>query len=439
MSSHTTRCGWAQRDITPSPGIHMGGYWGRRSGATAVHDHLMAKAMVFESGPEKAAVVALDVVAISAATVAEIRRRVAEGTDIAADRTMVCCSHTHTGPLTMEFRGMGEIDRDYLELVVGEAAESVKNAAHSLQPVRVAYSRPAVAIGVNRRHGTEGETVPHAHVLRIDGDEESAVFYGYACHPVVLGKRCEISADFPGAASAHVQRETGRFAIFVNGACGDINPRIVNGEFEDVVGLGVELGEAVMQSLDVAEELQAGGVSHCRRTIELPLIDPPARAILALERLVLRLKAVMRLAARRDYWSRLIPDAQLQWAEQMLQLARAGIRGASQSFEIHGLRVGQAVLLGLEGEMFARYQLDFENLSPTQPLIVCGFANGCIGYVPTEDEYPHGGYEVGTPYNLRPNAGVAAYRVYPSVQMIAPESEAILRSAAEEVVMSLAG
>ena len=32
------QAGWAQREITPTLGIHMGGYWGRRSGATEIND-----------------------------------------------------------------------------------------------------------------------------------------------------------------------------------------------------------------------------------------------------------------------------------------------------------------------------------------------------------------------------------------------------------------
>ena len=73
------------------------------------------------------------------------------------------------------------------------------------------------------------------------------------------------------------------------------------------------------------------------------------------------------------------------------------------------------MLLGLEGEIFARYQLDLE--AEWGSVIACGFANGCIGYVPTADEYPLGGYEVDD-----------AYKVYPSVQMIGPASEELIRN-----------
>ena len=80
--------------------------------------------------------------------------------------------------------------------------------------------------------------------------------------------------------------------------------------------------------------------------------------------------------------------------------------------------------------MFVRYQHELEKNSPFKPTIMCGLANGCIGYVPTADEYQHGGYEVGTPYTFKLTAETSAYRVYPSIQMLAPESEGIVREAA---------
>ena len=97
----------------------------------------------------------------------------------------------------------------------------------------------------------------------------------------------------------------------------------------------------------------------------------------------------------------------------------------TQSFEIQGLRIGGLTWLGLEGEIFVRYQLDLEAASQ-EPVVICGYANGCIGYVPTQDEYERGGYEV-----------EEAYRVYPSVLMIAPQSDAIIRQAVQDLLRTL--
>ena len=102
----------------------------------------------------------------------------------------------------------------------------------------------------------------------------------------------------------------------------------------------------------------------------------------------------------------------------MREWVRAGAECARvQPFEIQVLALGELVLLGMEGELFARYQLDLE--AAHGPAVLCGFANGCIGYVPTADEYVRGGYEIDL-----------AYKFYPSVQMIAPASESLIRERA---------
>jgi hypothetical protein len=123
----------------------------------------------------------------------------------------------------------------------------------------------------------------------------------------------------------------------------------------------------------------------------------------------------------------MVPRARLSWAQDMLALSRAGATNGTQPFEIQVLRVGPLAFLGLEGEIFVRYQLELEAASPLQPTILCGYANGCIGYVPTADEYPRGGYEV-----------TEAYKVYPGVQMIGPQTEGMIRERAGALLARLA-
>ena len=66
------RFGVASIDITPPVGIHMGGYWGRRSGATDIHDRLMAKALVCGCGEAAIAIVAVDIVGLDADVVGDM-------------------------------------------------------------------------------------------------------------------------------------------------------------------------------------------------------------------------------------------------------------------------------------------------------------------------------------------------------------------------------
>ena len=125
----TLHFGAAAADITPPVGIAMGGYWGRRSGAMHIRDRLMAKALVCGQGAARVALVAVDLVGLDADAVRAIRERVKCATGIEDAAVMVCASHTHSGPLTFPFRGMGCIDGGYLEQVADAVVEVVVAAA----------------------------------------------------------------------------------------------------------------------------------------------------------------------------------------------------------------------------------------------------------------------------------------------------------------------
>ena len=443
MKDLELRAGCAIADITPGPGIHLGGFWGRTAGAVNVHDALNAKVLVFASGECRAALVALDLVGLEAPVVQRLRHRIQEEVGIPGEGVMVCSSHTHSGPLTVGFRGMGEVDPDYLEKVQEAVVGATARALSSWRPACLAYQKVPVQLGLNRRQQRDGNTVigqdpggvvvPYAHVVRIDaGEDLLATLFSHPCHPVVLGhSNHSVSGDFPGAAARYIEAKTHRPALFVNGACGDINPRSTGGDFAAVADLGRELGQAVVGGLGPALTLDGEGGIRCRvEKVRLPLVDPPPRVRMQAEKLVLQLKAEVKKIARGggDTWAQRVPRARLAWARDMLERASAGGEGRHQPFEIQGLRIGALLLLGLEGEIFAGYQLELEKRSLLQPTILCGYANGCTGYVPTADEYARGGYEV-----------EEAYKVYPTVQMIAPESEELIQRRAEAIIAGLSG
>ncbi len=430
--------GWATGDITPDLGICMGGYWGRKSGAERVHDRLAVKTLVWAQGERRVALVTLDLIGMDASTVAQIRGRVERRSGIPAAALMICCSHTHAGPLTLPLRGMGAVDGEYLGRIEEEIALLVERASEALQPVLLAHCKVPVQLGCNRRRNPGGEdagqgpVVEYVHVVRIEAEDgRAATLCSHACHPTVLGRaNYSISADFVGAALGWIETRTRAPALFVNGACGDINPRIRrrgHGTFADVAASGQELGEAVVEGLEGAAELNGANIDWALEKVQLPLMNPPSRAAMEAEKAVWQVRAWLKRISGADAWARMAPQARLEWAREMLALARSGARNRRQPFEIQVLRLGPLGLLGMEGEIFARYQLELEARSPLQPTILCGYANGCIGYVPTAEEYERGGYEI-----------EEAYKIYRSVQMLAPESEGLIRERAEDLLARLA-
>ncbi|MEW6751862.1 MAG: hypothetical protein AB1505_12930, partial [Candidatus Latescibacterota bacterium] len=331
---------------------------------------------------------------------------------------------------------------DYLQRLEDTVVELAAQAAADMRPAVARYARVPVKLGVNRRQTTAsgtvlgqdpaGPVVPYAHVLAFDGGKGLlATLFSHPCHGVVLGRdnHC-ISADFAGAAARLVQQETGAPAAFVNGACGDVNPRCTGGTFTQVEELGAELAQAVLWGLAGARPMRAEPVRAVSRRLELPLCPPPSRLRAEAEKLVLQLKAELQQvrSGGGDVWAQRVPQARLEWAEAMLEEVRTGRpRVARQPFEVQVIRLGDLALAGMEGEIFARYQLELESGSPLPATVLCGYANGCIGYVPTADEYARGGYEV-----------EEAYKVYPSVRMIAPESDGLIRQAARQLLAEVA-
>jgi neutral ceramidase len=418
-------------DITPQPGVSMGGYWARPSVAKAVNDRLHARAAVWSDGLNRAALVVLDLIALHTDRVEVLRHRITESSGIPPEAILICCTHTHSGPLTYPYRGMGTIDAEYMAALEDRVVESVQSACARLEAVTLSYARVPFHLGRNRRDVTgenpKAPLVSHLHVIRMEGASGPiASIFSHPCHPVVLGAdNCAISADFPGAAVRYVEHQSGIPAIFVNGACGDVNPRITNGTFDDARKFGALLGQAVEAGLATSVPVPVDRVASSRQILRLGLLPPPGRLYCEATNGISWLKGIYRRCSpgTGNRSRHLVAQANLEWIRETKQWRRQGAPSRSRRFEIQGIRLGDLAFLGFEGELFARYQLDIEEESPFQPTIVCGLANGCVGYLPTSDEYSRGGYEI-----------EEAYKVYGEMQMFGPESEQAIRSGARQVL-----
>jgi len=451
MSQKTKfKAGVAVANITPPVGVDMTGFGGRPSGAMGIHDDIFAKVLVLDDGNYQLVIVTSDLLSLDFDLVKRIRDLIETNIGIPPDNVMLNSSHTHSGPATITLRGLGKRDEDYVDVLVKKIVGATQEAYNSRMDAKLGFGRTPVQIGVNRRQkrddgnmalgvNPDGSVAPYVDVVRVDNAEGNpiAIFFSHAAHPVVLGgSNLLISADYPGYAMRLVEQvESGSVAMFGQGCCGNINSNPVGRTFEDARRLGTILGAAVIGETEQIETKGDVALQSRSRIIDLPLQEPIEKS--EAEALVERYQRELSdLKARGEGRPRTyaktkscvvscMAQGMLEWAQDMLKLAKEA-KPYTQAFEIQAMQLGDAVIVALTGEVFVELALEIAARSPYQQTIVLGYTNGCIGYVPNEEAYPYGGYEVSS-----------AYRYYGTL-MLKPESDKQIRNAAVELLTEVA-
>jgi hypothetical protein len=75
--------------------------------------------------------------------------------------------------------------------------------------------------------------------------------------------------------------------------------------------------------------------------------------------------------------------------------------------ELYGTRIGDVAFVAMAAEPFGEIGSQVKARSPFQHTLFGGYTNGYLGYVPTDDAFPLGGYEVELATPFRPGAAGA--------------------------------
>jgi neutral ceramidase len=404
--------GLGRSTITPPPGMFLMGYFGREHAAHSVHDDLVATALVFADGSSRAVIVTCDLLMLHASTVAAIRARIAARTGIPSSHAMICCSHTHSGPVTYVVDGaVWPERRDYLDSLVDRIVAAVEQADRSLQRAVWGVGRSEVEIGANRRQRlADGRTVIGENragpvdrdllVLRVDaidtpsgGTRPLALLVNHACHAVCLsGQSYVVSADWPGVMRRTVEDALDVRVGFLQGACADINP--LGGpqdNFDRAQVLGARVARQVLDLYDDVVLQPKVSLGAACRDIDLPLLGPvdgsgrrvPPFAERAAELLGCPPDEALALLDRRFPWEAAFEERGGVW---------------HTTVELQALSLDGVALVGVASEPFVEIGLQVKARSSAAMTLFAGYANGSVGYVPMPLAYDQGGYEVDASY-----------------------------------------
>lgn len=424
--------GAAAVSLAAPVGIPMGGYGGRKGVAQGTHDDLQARALVLAANGAKVALVVADLVALDPTTVTRFREMAARACEIPAEQVLLTVTHTHSGPaygsfLTRYLTGDGAARAprfpEWEEALPHRLVEALLAAERNLQPAVMAVGRGEVRVSVQRRlvdglgevrlhPNPDGPLDPELVALRFESPqgESIATLVNYGCHPVVLCEdNLEHSADFPHYLRERMAELGGGLTLFVNGACGEINPAR-RGDFEAAAWVGTEIAEAAHRALQQAARTEPEGVGGASLTLSLPLKPQPGEEQAA--RYLAHARAAQAAHANPDNYEGQRLAAEVKRAEEQLSrvqgfYARLNAWGATDGqmeAQVQALRIGEVDLVGLPGENFMELGRTVRAGSDGRTCLVVGYCNRTVGYVPTREAYSQGGYEVFSSF-LAPGAG----------------------------------
>lgn len=439
------KAGFAERDITPDIGMEQPGNYGKNF-HRIFHDGCKVRAAVFDDGRERVAIVGVDVLGIRADTVSAVRKAVQERCGIPPGSVLIAASHSHSaGPTlgvmpgewdgesdlvrTLAYEKSTGINLEYLARVEQAIADAIVEADGK----RV-EARCAAGVGVedkvafNRRfrmkNGTStthpgqgnpnivepaGPTDPEVGVVGAWDTEGKLIgcVVNFACHATTAPGGT--SADYIYYMEKTIRGLMGEDAVvvFVPGASGDVtqvdnqSPHAVRWSGEQASRLvGGRVGAEALKVL-LSAQSSAG-----------PLAPLEARSeVLQIKRRVPRPERV----ARALELAKMTPGKGIDLTEwifhgkEILLLDAILKREPVASVEVQAVQVGPVVFLACPAEYFCQFGLDLKAGSKFPFTFPVSLANGCVGYVPTEEALGPGGggYETRlTGYsNLEPTAG----------------------------------
>lgn len=399
------KVGTSVADISPSKGIELCGYAARNGGNVGINDPLFAKALAIDDGMTRVAIVSCDLVGLDSDFIEHLAREANREIGIDTGNVMVCCSHTHAGPVTMSSNGIGARSEEYMSELEEKLLRTLTASFADLKPADAYYMRGTCNIGINR-----GGRIPKGSIEPIpdpDGfvdnavsviefcesgtDKPLCVLFNYGCHPTTLGPEAMlVSADYPGAACEFVNRRLGGnvTTMFTDGGAGNVDP-VLRGSYEEARLNGEKLGEAVMATLKSRRRQLPVALEVSSVEVILPYANVAEQDFQ--EILSEHSESINKTSA--GSVEQKLSAANIRWAKRWLKEIANDRLPQQVPVRMQAIRIGDVDLVGIPVEPFAETTAWIREQSAGDA-IVLGYANGDVGYLPTREEIEKGGYEV---------------------------------------------
>lgn len=389
-------------DITPENHQMLLGYGARKS--TGVYDKIYHRIVVMDDGKTQFVLVSTDICLVSPSEYDKVAARLKQQLGIDPVNFWWNFTHTHSAPevgppglpsIFLGDRYQHQYDTGYTESVEQKLIQGIQEARQKLVSARLGVGWGLSQANINRRAkdidgkaylgmNPDGPVDRRIGLLRIDKEDGSplALISNYAIHGTVMsGANLLISGDAPGVVSEYVEQKLGAPLLFINGAAGNLAPIYSVYPSPQAGKLGqfrVLLGDKVLEAnknitattADVS--LKAGGL-----TVETPR------------------------------------KPELGWPDDLKDYTRTTKAGVKLvKLPVRFLQINDDIAIwSAPLELFCEISNEIRDRSPFPYTFYFGYGNGWLGYMLTEEEIKHGGYEI----TVSPYTPVAAKDLTDSV------------------------
>ena len=419
-------------DITPKEPVYLAGFANRIGPSHGVHRPLSSRCIILKDSASTFCFISNDLMEMKNSLIKKIKDLISEETLIPSSQIFIHNIHTHSAPI-MDGMGLTEnlANKSYEEITtiaITSNAISTINNKQGFKSCRIKVGTGKSTIGLHRRtiEASTGQCIissknntsndPVVSVLQFVDQEENilANIINYACHPVSLGpESLKVSPDFVGKTRETIEEKWGGMAIFFNGAAGDINP--IGDPLNDLNNtdkLGGLLGNSVLETS--FKHVSVECLSFQTDFAKLPF------QIQHISQKIIQEQATKKKEEHTGFvgWKEKIDD----WSNQQQKyLSKDKFLG--REVQLNVLKMGSILLIICQGELFSSYHIAFRNMFPEYTVFFFGYTNGESGYLPDQEAFDIGGYEV-----------EQAYVFFNEPSPLAPSADGILKNAVSDLV-----
>ena len=284
------RAAIAVRVVTPDPLLPVVGGIGAPHPVTRKEGDLTVRALVFEEGTNRVAIVSSDFLGFPAVLGNRVRGAV-QG--VPASNILIGATHTHSAPDCYGFpdgKGGTSSNPDYLMMVCRRMAEAINQAVSDLQPAQLKIATGPAKGKIAFNYYAEQLYDPRCNVIQAldSAGKPIATLVNYAIHPEVLGSGVGVcSPDLVGPLCDELTAKGGGTGIFMNSAQGGMvtaDNRASNGKdartWEECQRIGTLLADEALRIVQSAP-LQAAPKLYCAsRRLTLPVDSAEMRELM---------------------------------------------------------------------------------------------------------------------------------------------------------------